>query len=130
MSKVIDIEDRLKLEQKKKAKVEKAKKIEVVRKVIQCTRCLARCAKCGVQFETHEMYKRHQTPHRFCASCQEEYEDFRRIKEKGEESPYYWHNREWAAMWQSWLDYQQALKEYGESPEFIDLVREVEWDRE
>jgi hypothetical protein len=32
-------------------------------------------------------------------------------------------------LWQSWLDYQQALKEYGESPEFVDLVREVEWDR-
>ena len=42
MSKVIDIEDRLKLEQKKKAKVDKAKKLEAVRKAIQCTRCLAR----------------------------------------------------------------------------------------
>ena len=130
MSKVIDIEDRLKLEKKKKAKVEKAKKMEVVRKVIQCTRCLARCAKCGVQFETQEMYKRHKAPFRFCASCLEEYEDFQRVKEKGEESPYYWHNREWVAMWQAWIDYQQTLKEYGESPEFIDLVREVEWDRE
>jgi hypothetical protein len=85
MSKIIDIEDRIKLEQKKRAKVDRAKKMEAVRKVVQCTRCLARCAKCGVQFETHEMYKRHQTPHRFCASCQEEYEDFRRIKEKGDE---------------------------------------------
>jgi len=130
MSKVIDIEDRLKLEQKKKAKVERAKKMEVVRKVIQCTRCLARCAKCGVQFETQEMYQRHKTPFRFCASCLEEYEDFRRLQETGEESALYWHNREWAAMWQAWLDYQQALKEYGESPEFIDLVREVEWERE
>ena len=52
MSKVIDIEDRLKLEQKKKARVDKAKKMEAVRKVVQCTRCMARCAKCGMQFET------------------------------------------------------------------------------
>ena len=59
MSKVIDIEDRLKLEQKKKAKVDKAKKMEAVRKVVQCTRCLARCAKCGIQFDTTDMYKRY-----------------------------------------------------------------------
>ena len=54
MSKVIDIEDRLKLEQKKKARVDKAKKTEAVRKVVQCTRCMARCARCGVQFDTTE----------------------------------------------------------------------------
>jgi hypothetical protein len=129
MSKIIDIEDRLKLEQKKKAKVERAKKMEAVRKTVQCTRCLARCSKCGVQFETHEMYKRQKGPYRFCPFCQEEFEDFRRIKEKGEESPFYWHNKEWVGVWQAWLDYQQAMKDYGESQEFIDLVREVEWDR-
>ena len=38
MSKIIDIEDRLKLEQKKKHKVDKAKKLEAVRKILQCTR--------------------------------------------------------------------------------------------
>jgi len=130
MSKVIDIEDRLKLEQKKKLKVDKAKKMEAVRKIIQCTRCLARCAKCGLAFETQEMYKRFKGPYRFCTGCQEEYEQFVRLKEKGEEeSPYYWHNKEWLTTWQCWLDYQEALKAYGESPEFIDLIREVEWDR-
>ncbi len=49
--------------------------------------------------------------------------------EEGGQSPYYWHNQAWMKLWQKWLDYQQALKEYGESPEFLDLVREVEWDR-
>ena len=44
MSNIIDIEGRIKLEQKKKAKVDRAKKMEAVRKVVQCTRCLARCA--------------------------------------------------------------------------------------
>ena len=33
-TKIIDIEDRLRLEKKKKTKVEKAKKMEAVRKVI------------------------------------------------------------------------------------------------
>ncbi len=129
MSKVIDIEDRLKLEQKKRARVDKAKKTETVRKVVQCTRCLARCARCGIQFDTTEMYKRYPGPYRLCAFCQEEYEDFLRITEKGQESHFYWHNREWLALWQSWIDYQKAMKAYGESPEFIDLVREVELDR-
>jgi Pyruvate/2-oxoacid:ferredoxin oxidoreductase delta subunit len=129
MSKVIDIEARLKLEQKKRAKVDRAKKVEAVRKIIQCTRCLARCAKCGVQFETNEMYQRFKGPYRFCAACQEEYEDFLRVSEKGEGSPYYWHNQEWVEVWLRWLAFQQALKAYGESAEFIDLIREVEWDR-
>jgi CRISPR/Cas system-associated protein Cas10 (large subunit of type III CRISPR-Cas system) len=129
MSNIIDIEGRIKLEQKKKAKVDRAKKMEAVRKIVQCTRCLARCAKCGVQFETHEIYKRQKGPYRFCPFCQEEYEDFLRITEESEDSPFYWHNKEWVALWQSWLDFQQAMKVYGESQEFIDLVREVEWDR-
>jgi len=129
MPKVIDIEDRLKLEQKKKAKVDKAKKLEAVRKTIQCTRCLARCAKCSVQFETQEMYQRFKGPYRLCASCQAEYEEFVRLRGTEEQSPCYWHNKEWLKVWQTWLDYQQAMKDYGESPEFIELVREVEWDR-
>lgn len=129
MSKVIDIEDRLKLEQRKKLKVDKAKKLEAVRKILQCTRCLARCHKCGMQFDTSKIYKRYQGQFRFCESCQEEYDEFMRLKAEGGESPLYWHNKAWVALWQTWLDYQQALKDYGESPEFIELVREVEWDR-
>jgi hypothetical protein len=129
MSNIIDIEDRIKLEQKKKVRVDKAKKTEAVRKVVQCTRCMARCARCGVQFDTADMYKRYPGPYRLCAFCQEEYDDFLRITEKGQESRFYWHNREWVALWQSWVDYQKAMKGYGESPEFIDLVREVELDR-
>jgi succinate dehydrogenase/fumarate reductase-like Fe-S protein len=69
MSKVIDIEDRLKLEQKKKRKVDKAKKMEAVRKILQCTRCLARCHKCGVQFDTTKMYKRYQGPSGFARAA-------------------------------------------------------------
>ena len=64
-----------------------------------------------------------------CESCQEEYDEFVRLKVDGGESSIYWHNKAWVSLWQRWLDYQQALKDYGESPEFIELVREVEWDR-
>ena len=129
MSKVIDLEDRLKLEQRKKAKVDKAKKLDIVRKTVQCTRCLARCAKCNVQFDTQEMYQRFKGPYRFCPICQEEYEEFVRLRGTGEKSPHYWHNNEWFQVWQTWLDYQQAMKNYGESKEFLELVQEVEWER-
>lgn len=128
MSKIIDIEERLKLEQKKKLKVDKAKKVEVVRKILQCTRCLSRCVKCGLHFETQQMYKRY-TGFRLCDSCQEEYDEYKRLEQEGGEPRYYWHNREWRRTWRTWLEYQRALKDYGESPEFLDLVREVEWEK-
>ncbi len=128
MSKIVDIEDRLRLEQKKRDKIDKAKKLEAVRKIIQCTRCLARCVKCGVQFDTHEMYKRYKGPYRLCAGCQEEYDEFLRLKEGGEPR-LYWHNREWREAWQKWGDYQEAMKAYHESAEFLELISEVEWDR-
>ncbi|MBM4289206.1 MAG: hypothetical protein FJ135_13890 [Deltaproteobacteria bacterium] len=127
MSKVIDIEKRLQMEQKKKAKVEKAKKLEFIRKFLQCKRCLARCSMCGVQFDSQEMYKRYHGPYRFCTGCQEEYDEFLRVKEKGEDTTYYWHNEEWLAIWQDWVNYQESLKKYTESEEFIELLREVDW---
>lgn len=127
MSKVIDLEKRLQQEQKKKGKIEKAKKLEFIRKFLQCKRCLARCSMCGVQFDPQEMYKRYQGPYRFCSSCQEEYDEYRRIKESGEEPGLYYHNKEWLAIWDNWLNYQDSLKKYTESPEFIELLREVDW---
>jgi hypothetical protein len=127
MSNVIDIEKRLQLEQKKKAKVDKGKKLEYIRKFLQCKRCLARCSMCGVQFDPQEMYKRQQSSYRFCSGCQEEYEEFMRVKEKGEDTTYYWHNEEWLAIWENWLKYQESLQKYTESTEFIELLREVDW---
>lgn len=127
MSKIIDIEERLKQEQQKKLQVDRAKKREMVRKILQCTRCLSRCVKCGLHFETQQMYKRYKG-FRFCDSCQEEYDEYLRLTQGQGEPRYPWHNRQWRRTWETWLAYQQALKEYGESPEFLDLVREVEWE--
>lgn len=127
MSKIIDLEKRLQQEQKKKAKVDKAKKLEYIRKFLQCKRCLARCAMCGVQFDPQEMYKRYQGPYRFCSACQEEYDEYCRVKESGGETTIYYHNDEWLALWENWLNYQDSLKKYTESPEFIELLREVDW---
>lgn len=127
MSKVIDLEKRLQQEQKKKAKVDKSKKLEYIRKFLQCKRCLARCSMCGIQFDPQDMYKRHQGAYRFCSSCQEEYDEFKSVKEKGAETSVYWHNEEWLAIWETWLSYQESLQKYTESSEFIELLREVDW---
>jgi hypothetical protein len=127
MSKVIDIEKRLQQEQKKKAKIDKSKKLEYIRKFLQCKRCLARCSMCGVQFDSQEMYRRHQGTFRFCSSCQDEYDEFQRVKELGEDTSVYWHNAEWLAIWENWLNYQESLQKYTESSEFIELLREVDW---
>ncbi len=127
MSKIIDIEDRLKLEQKKKLKVDREKKLEVVRKFMQCKRCMARCAMCNVQFDTQELYRRQPGPYRLCSACEEDYKEYQDIVASGGESPFYWHNDAWLALWRAWLDYQQSIKDYTESPEFIELMREVGW---
>jgi hypothetical protein len=127
MSNVIDIEKRLQQEQKKKAKVDKSKKLEYIRKFLQCKRCLARCSMCGVQFDPQDMYRHHHPLYRFCNGCQEEYEEFLRVKERGEDTSVYWHNDEWLAIWENWVNYQESLQKYTESAEFIDLLREVDW---
>jgi hypothetical protein len=127
MSNVIDIEKRLQQEQKKKVKIDKSKKLEYIRKFLQCKRCLARCSMCGVQFDPQEIYRQHHPFYRFCNGCQEEYEEFQRVKEKGEDTSVYWHNDEWLAIWENWLKYQESLGKYIESAEFIDLLREVDW---
>jgi hypothetical protein len=127
MSNVIDIEKRLQQEQKKKAKIDKSKKLEYIRKFLQCKRCLARCSMCGVQFDPSDMYRRHHALYRFCSVCQEEYDEFVRVKEKGEDTSVYWHNDEWLAIWENWIKYQESLQQYTESTEFIELLREVDW---
>ena len=76
MSKVIDIEDRIKLEQKKKAKVDQAKKLEAVRKVVQCT-AVARplVPSAGSSSRPTKCTSSKKVPQP-CPFCREEYEDF------------------------------------------------------
>ena len=127
MSNVIDIEKRLQLEQKKKAKVDKAKKLEFIRKFLQCKRCLARCSMCGVQFDPQDMYKRHHGSFASAAVVRKNMMNFCGSRKKGRIPPYYWHNEEWLAIWENWLNYQESLQKYTESSEFIELLREVDW---
>jgi hypothetical protein len=104
------------------------RKIEALRKIFQCTRCMLKCAKCGTQLET-EMQEsfRYTTPYTFCRNCHDEYQEYReRIQKNQASSKYYWHNDTWMKVWESWLEHQRWLDQYRQSKEFLQLLQEVE----
>ncbi|MCX7823191.1 MAG: hypothetical protein N2260_07105 [Syntrophobacterales bacterium] len=104
-------------------------KIESLRKHFQCMRCSFRCARCGSQIadEEYEMSQPYNAPYPFCSVCYEEYCIYMK-KSRGEpiDRKYYWFNREWEKAWEGWLNYQKAMEQYRESPEFLRLLDEVE----
>lgn len=104
------------------------RKIEAIRKIFQCTRCIMKCSKCGAQVETQaEDCARFATPYTFCKSCQEEYEEYRaRASGNRSDSICYWHNAAWMKVWESWLNHQKYLDQYRQSKEFLQLLEEVE----
>ena len=106
----------------------KKRKIESLRKTLQCSRCLIRCAKCGAQLGPGERTQsRYATPYVLCTNCQEEYEEYRARAEGKQKQPrYYWHNEAWMKVWESWLEHQRCLEVYRQSKEFLKLLEEVE----
>jgi Pyruvate/2-oxoacid:ferredoxin oxidoreductase delta subunit len=48
-------------------------KIESLRKFFQCSRCVMKCSKCGVQIESQE-YDKFAVPYSFCKPCMQEYQ--------------------------------------------------------
>lgn len=107
---------------------ERRRKIESLRKIFQCTRCLLKCAKCGTQLDMQSSAQsRYATPYPFCTNCKEEYDEYRARVEGGKSSSKrYWHNENWMQVWDSWLQHQQCLDTYRQSKEFLQLLHEVE----
>lgn len=102
------------------------RKIEALRKIFQCTRCVMKCSKCGAQIEGRDETTKFATPYAFCKSCREEYEEYRERAGGGQISPCYWHNAGWMRVWESWLEHQKSLDDYRQSKEFLQLLEEVE----
>jgi hypothetical protein len=104
------------------------RKIEALRKIFQCARCMLKCAKCGAQLDGEgEEPSRFATPYAFCSNCREEYEEYRERTCSGQSAPrYYWHNEEWLKAWDSWIEHQKWLDRYRQSKEFLQLLDEVE----
>ncbi len=102
------------------------RKIEALRKIFQCTRCVMKCSKCGAQIEGQDESSRFAAPYAFCKSCHEEYEEYREVVAGGRAPLCYWHNAGWMKVWESWLAHQKSLDEYRQSKEFLQLLDEVE----
>lgn len=104
------------------------RKIEAIRKVFQCARCLLKCAKCGSQLEMESAAgSRCLSPYPFCKNCHQEYQEYReRLEGKRTTSQCYWHNEKWMTVWKSWLEHQNCLDHYRQSKEFLQLLEEVE----
>lgn len=129
MADIIDIEGRLKQEKKKRGDLERIKKVSLLRKFIECTQCLLKCAKCGTQMDLPEAVNRDiSIPYRFCLNCQEEYEEYLKRQLGQGEPAYYWYNKPWMDIWRQWIEYQKTLQRYKESEEFKRLVRELQAD--
>lgn len=106
---------------------ERQRKIDALRKVFQCTRCIMKCAKCGTQLDMGAQEPtRYATPYRFCRNCQDEYEEYRERAETDTAPRYYWHNDLWMQAWATWLDHQRLVDQYRQSKEFLQLMQEVE----
>jgi hypothetical protein len=104
------------------------RKIEALKKLFQCTRCMLRCSKCGSQIDTEpDECAKFATPYSFCRSCREEYEEYRdRIGGNRTGTDCYWHNTVWMKTWETWLHHQKAMDRYRQSKEFLQLLDEVE----
>lgn len=104
------------------------KKLESLKKIFQCTRCMMKCAKCGAHIERDkEDSRRFATPYPFCRNCQEEYQEYRERSDGTQGNPnYYWHNDDWMEVWKTWIEHQKSLDRYKSSKEFMQLVEEAE----
>ena len=104
------------------------RKIDALKKIFQCARCMLKCAKCGSQVEMDsQAAPGFATPYPFCTNCREEYREYReRLEGKSISSQYYWYNEKWMKVWESWLEHQTRLDEYRQSKEFLQLLEEVE----
>lgn len=104
------------------------RKIEALKKIFQCTRCILKCAKCGSQLDSAgEEPPKYVSPYPFCRNCQDEYQEYRDRTEGRQTHPtFYWHNNAWMKLWESWLEEQKWLDVYRQSKEFLQLMEEVE----
>jgi hypothetical protein len=104
------------------------RKIESLRKIFQCTRCMMKCAKCGTQLEAGgETAPKYAAPYAFCRECYEEYEEYRERSNGSLSAPkFYWHNEQWMKVWHNWLEHQRSMDQYRQSKEFLQLLEEVE----
>lgn len=126
MADIISIDERLKLGKEKKAAIIRAQKIQSLRKILQCTHCAHKCAKCGTQIGVSDEDQRNRLPYRLCESCAEEHLEYVQRLQKKKDPAFYWYNDAWMEVWTRWIAYQESVRGYQQSKEFTDLMKEFE----
>ena len=101
------------------------RKIETVRRLVQCTSCRFRCAMCGDRSEDDVPETASGSEFTLCAGCREEYEAFLALSDGKDASDAFWHNEAWYALWGAWADYQRAIKAFKNSKEFREIIAQL-----
>lgn len=129
MTKILHIGDRLKTKENKKKAEFCRDKIRSIRKAVQCAFCNLKCSMCGrylsKQEVSHSLFSSNDG-FNLCESCGSEFEDFVRISTNHGTSELFWQKEAWRKLWSAWVDYQEALKAFKDSPEFQKLSKELE----
>ena len=134
MADIISLDQKLQDAKDKKSGHDRRRKLLAVKQVFQCTRCSLKCEKCGTQISAHDTGNPHgekdlKVPYRFCESCADEYKDYIERLTGGGNSDWYWHNNDWRAAWQKWIEYQSAIDRYTKSKDFLKLIKELKQTR-
>lgn len=127
MSKVIRLNEKLKVTTAQKAAAQRRQKIRSVLKVFHCANCASKCERCGAALlgAQGEQMANPRIPYHFCSGCAEEYVDYiQRLQGEGDPQAY-WHNHHWIRAWHAWIEYQSAADQYLRSKEFRRLLDEM-----
>lgn len=127
MSKVIEINKHIVLEQKKKETAEQLNLAKPLLHFLQCSTCIMKCCRCGSTVDTSMDYSfpPHKVSFTFCSDCKAEYLEYQRSKlNKQITAERSWHNQHWVEMWDAWIAYQKALRKFLMSKEVRDLIEQ------
>ena len=126
MPKVIDIENRIETEKRRKKIAERRQEVAPLLHFLQCTCCGMKCWRCGSPAELRPPAKDvPKIQFNFCKDCREEYLEYQRIQESEEESDVPWRNNEWVRMWKKWIEYQNTVRRFHQSKEVQEIFDEL-----
>ena len=129
MDKIVDFKDRAKSRREQQRREQRRKKVEAIQKVTQCCLCHFRCARCGLHIKPEDVSQgapSSSEDYTFCESCRREFEDFLSISKGKNRSGLLWQNKEWEKMWSAWINYQQAITAFVNSPEFKCIIEDFD----
>jgi hypothetical protein len=126
VAEIIELEQRRQLSKAEEEEQLREEKVQLLRRILHCSRCSLKCARCGTHVEQDEKRPQSQSPYAFCAGCQEEYDAYLSRRRGDQAGTRYWQNEAWMDVWRTWLRHQRALDKYRSSSEFATLLNEFE----